>query len=318
MAGGPRQYVCWLHRSSVHCHPAGPMTRRSLGSSTILVLQALARGFRYGFDVMDATELPSGTVYPILSKLEAAGLARSAWEDARIARREKRPPRRYYEITAAGATELDEAMQRLTALAPRRRPGPARPALPRPRMSGRACGPGRGRCSGSACSPCTAPATWSRRSDRNDWRGTWDAELWHRVLQLDRHGRSPCSRASRCSTAASAHTGTPPGCSAGAWRHARCWPAPAGRAGAGRHTGRHRRGRVVAGACPGRRRHAARRDAGGADACRRHRARSGWCGSGTVRPPRTSAGRVSRRSSFGRSVPRARRSRPWPACARRS
>ncbi|MEP6689484.1 MAG: ABC transporter permease [Gemmatimonadales bacterium] len=24
---------------------------------------------------------------------------------------------------------------------------------------------------------------------RDDWRGTWDAELWHRVLQLDRHGR---------------------------------------------------------------------------------------------------------------------------------
>ena len=42
--------------------PLRPMTRRSLGSSTILVLQALARGFRYGFDVMDATELPSGTV----------------------------------------------------------------------------------------------------------------------------------------------------------------------------------------------------------------------------------------------------------------
>jgi PadR family transcriptional regulator, regulatory protein PadR len=110
--------------------PLRPMTRRTLGSSTILVLQALARGFRYGFDVMDATELPSGTVYPILSKLEAAGLARAAWEDTRIARREKRPPRRYYEITAAGATELDEAMQRLTALAPRRRPGP--PGRPSP------------------------------------------------------------------------------------------------------------------------------------------------------------------------------------------
>lgn len=25
--------------------------------------------------------------------------------------------------------------------------------------------------------------------DREDWRGMWDAELWHRVLQLDRHGR---------------------------------------------------------------------------------------------------------------------------------
>ena len=92
------------------------MTRRSLGSSTILVLQALARGFRYGFDVMDATELPSGTVYPILSKLEATGLARSAWEDARIARREKRPPRRYYEITAAGSRALAASVEHYRTL----------------------------------------------------------------------------------------------------------------------------------------------------------------------------------------------------------
>jgi DNA-binding PadR family transcriptional regulator len=90
------------------------MTPRSLGSSTLLVLQALARGFRYGFDVMDATGLPSGTVYPCLSRLEATGLVRSAWEDPRVARRQKRPPRRYYEITAAGTAELDHAIQRLS------------------------------------------------------------------------------------------------------------------------------------------------------------------------------------------------------------
>lgn len=85
----------------------------------MLVLQALAGGFRYGFDIMDATELPSGTVYPILGKLEETGMARSAWEDARIARREKRPPRRYYEITAAGSAALKEAVTRITSLAPR-------------------------------------------------------------------------------------------------------------------------------------------------------------------------------------------------------
>ena len=64
---------------------------RQLGSSTLLVLQALVRGYRYGFDIMDATGLPSGTVYPILSRLEELGLARSAWEDQRIAVKEKRP-----------------------------------------------------------------------------------------------------------------------------------------------------------------------------------------------------------------------------------
>jgi hypothetical protein len=29
---------------------------------TTLVLHALANGFRHGFDILDATELPSGTV----------------------------------------------------------------------------------------------------------------------------------------------------------------------------------------------------------------------------------------------------------------
>ena len=42
---------------------------------TTLVLQALACGHHYGFDVMDATGLPSGTVYPLLRRLEHEGLA---------------------------------------------------------------------------------------------------------------------------------------------------------------------------------------------------------------------------------------------------
>jgi PadR family transcriptional regulator, regulatory protein PadR len=104
---------------------------RQLGSSTLLVLQALVRGYRYGFDIMDATGLPSGTVYPILSRLEELGLARSAWEDQRIAVKEKRPPRKYYRITAAGTAAAEEAVRRVTAL-PRPRgaggrdPSPAR------------------------------------------------------------------------------------------------------------------------------------------------------------------------------------------------
>ena len=47
---------------------------------TALVLIALARGLRHGFDVLDATGLESGTVYPILRRLEDAGLVRSHWE----------------------------------------------------------------------------------------------------------------------------------------------------------------------------------------------------------------------------------------------
>jgi hypothetical protein len=37
---------------------------------TAAVLLAIVHGHRYGFDIMDATGLPDGTVYPILRRLE--------------------------------------------------------------------------------------------------------------------------------------------------------------------------------------------------------------------------------------------------------
>src|SRR5687768_13094726 len=84
--------------------------------STVLVLEALARGFHYGFDIMDATGLPSGTVYPILRRLDREGLLKSTWEKQATAQREQRPPRRYYEITGDGATMLAEASDRFRVL----------------------------------------------------------------------------------------------------------------------------------------------------------------------------------------------------------
>jgi PadR family transcriptional regulator, regulatory protein PadR len=79
---------------------------------TALVLAAIARGTRHGFDILDLTGLQSGTVYPILRRLEEAGLLRSRWEAVERARAEQRPPRRYYEITGAGAEALQEALER--------------------------------------------------------------------------------------------------------------------------------------------------------------------------------------------------------------
>ena len=83
---------------------------------TALVLQALSRGFHHGFDIMDATGLPSGTVYPILRRLDREALLKSAWEKPATAQREQRPPRRYYEITPAGEEMLAEAAQRFRVL----------------------------------------------------------------------------------------------------------------------------------------------------------------------------------------------------------
>lgn len=84
--------------------------KRSLGNVQIQILEAVARGVGHGFDIMDETELPSGTVYPALSRLERDGLVRSRWENPRIAQKEKRPPRRYYEVTSEGRVRLAEAL----------------------------------------------------------------------------------------------------------------------------------------------------------------------------------------------------------------
>ncbi len=66
---------------------------------------------RYGLDLSEATGLPSGTVYPILARLERIGWVESDWEapDAHIA--EGRPRRRYYRLTREGAECAGEALR---------------------------------------------------------------------------------------------------------------------------------------------------------------------------------------------------------------
>lgn len=101
-----------------------PVKPLSLAATT--VLQIIADGVRHGFDVIDATGLASGTVYPILSRLEKSGYLRSSWEAASTAQRAKRPPRRYYEISAAGRRALAQSVEHYRTLGglfpPRTRP----------------------------------------------------------------------------------------------------------------------------------------------------------------------------------------------------
>lgn len=89
---------------------------RGLSFAAVSVLDAIARGYEYGFDVIDATGLPSGTVYPALSRLERDGYVRSDWEDEKAAYADKRPPRRYYRLTAPGVRALEAAVKRYRAL----------------------------------------------------------------------------------------------------------------------------------------------------------------------------------------------------------
>lgn len=95
-----------------------------LGLGTIALLQALEGGRRFGFDLMDATGLTSGTVYPALERLEELGYVRSRWESEALAHKDGRPARRYFELTAAGGRALTEALERYPLM---RAKAPGRP-----------------------------------------------------------------------------------------------------------------------------------------------------------------------------------------------
>lgn len=83
---------------------------------TAAVLLAVRAGHRYGFDVMDATGLPDGTVYPILRRLERKGVLEGRWEEEETAKSEQRPQRRYYRLTPLGETSMVEVLERFPAL----------------------------------------------------------------------------------------------------------------------------------------------------------------------------------------------------------
>ncbi len=93
-----------------------PKRSRTLGFSTAAILQAIDAGRRYGLDIMDATDLASGAVYPALGRLERRGFVCGTWEADRVARQDARPRRRYYEITKEGRVALAQALERFATL----------------------------------------------------------------------------------------------------------------------------------------------------------------------------------------------------------
>jgi DNA-binding PadR family transcriptional regulator len=80
----------------------------------------------YGLEICAKAELPSGTIHPILARLEKAGWLESSWEviDPRA---QGRPRRRYYKLSSEGAERARIALARATegrAALRRLRPGP--------------------------------------------------------------------------------------------------------------------------------------------------------------------------------------------------
>lgn len=92
------------------------MGKGFLSYAAAAVLQAVASGYQYGFDIIDITGLPGGTVYPALRRLEGAGYVTSKWEKHSIALAEQRPPRKNYEMTRAGHEALADAVKRYRLL----------------------------------------------------------------------------------------------------------------------------------------------------------------------------------------------------------
>jgi len=79
------------------------------GHLDMIVLAALAASPAHGYAVIEeikrrsgeAFDLPEGTVYPVLHRLEAAGLLSSRWQTADSGRR-----RRVYALTKRGSRAL--------------------------------------------------------------------------------------------------------------------------------------------------------------------------------------------------------------------
>lgn len=88
------------------------MIKRSRRPSqqTIDVLAALAEkrgGWLYGLQIAAATDLKSGSLYPILIRLDERGLLESKWIEPE---HPGRPARHAYRITGAGRAALAEAL----------------------------------------------------------------------------------------------------------------------------------------------------------------------------------------------------------------
>jgi len=88
-----------------------------LTHSAALILKALSLGYRFGFDIMEVTGLPSGSVYPALRRLERDHLVSSRWESEASAAANQRPARCYYQLTREGKQAVLSASERYPLLA---------------------------------------------------------------------------------------------------------------------------------------------------------------------------------------------------------
>jgi DNA-binding PadR family transcriptional regulator len=89
----------------------GPLER------VLRVFLADTSAHHHGYDLMKAAGLPSGTLYPMLARLEGEGLVSSQWEPW-ADEAGGRPPRKYYLLTGEGARVARLELAQAAAAAP--------------------------------------------------------------------------------------------------------------------------------------------------------------------------------------------------------
>ena len=88
------------------------MVRPKMTLQTQLVLRAMLENPThelYGLQISQAAGLATGTIHPILARLEGLGWLESRWEDINPAE-EGRPRRRYYRLSSDGAERARRAL----------------------------------------------------------------------------------------------------------------------------------------------------------------------------------------------------------------
>ncbi len=79
---------------------------------TLLAFLDSPRSWRYGYDLMKAAGLSSGTLYPLLARLTDEGWLESRWEESEFP---GKPPRQLYRLTATGRLQARDAVERAKA-----------------------------------------------------------------------------------------------------------------------------------------------------------------------------------------------------------
>lgn len=88
------------------------LTSQTLKVLAALLSQSQTRTGTSGAEIARSTKLPSGTLYPILMRLEDAGWVESCWETG-DPRQLGRPRRRLYQITGFGVKKTLSAYREL-------------------------------------------------------------------------------------------------------------------------------------------------------------------------------------------------------------